>query len=459
MRILVWCGVLACVLACNDGLVRIDARDGSTLGLDAGTPDGFTVDALPTDAMLDAGMDAPDMGTPLHPALYPEGPRHSPMTPFVVENLRAVRARADDLQNDVFSKLGASITVSTNFMHCFAGSDIDLAGRTGLQTTIDHFAAGDAAGTTPYTRESESATVGWHAGRALEGTPPAVEREVEAARPAFATIMYGTNDINIVTREQYANNMLDLTDGLLDRGVIPILSSIPARGDDAGADAEVPVYNLIARAIAQARQTPFVDYHRDLAPLPNRGLGGDNIHPTVFRDPGARGCVFTEAGLQFGYNVRNLVTIEALDRAHRATTLAEAAPDPAGPALVGDGSPDNPFVIPQLPFTHDANTLFSDHRNLNLYDGCGADQNEGGPELLYRLDLDRAMSLLIMVFDRGTVDIDVHLLSGTTEGSCLSRAHRQIEADVGPGTYYLSLDTFVGSTEQAGEYLLAVMER
>ena len=124
-------GLLALLAACGDDVVLIDARG------DAGVPPS---DGAPGDAMVE-----PDGGAPLHPAAYPAGRTQSPLTPFVVENLRAVRARADDLQDDVFAKVGASSTVSTSFVHCFAGDDVDLDGRE-LEGTVSFFAEGDAGG-------------------------------------------------------------------------------------------------------------------------------------------------------------------------------------------------------------------------------------------------------------------------------------------------------------------------
>ena len=63
-----------------------------------------------------------------------------------------------------------------------------------------------------------------------------------------------------------------------------------------------------------------------------------------------------------------------------------------------------------------------------------------------------------MVIDRGTTDIDVHLLSGGTDGgSCIARDHRVVVADLDIGTYYFSLDSFVSGGPLEGEYLFAVM--
>ena len=278
------------LVACGDDTILVDARrDAGVFPSDGGVElDGSL------DGSVDGGIDA----GALHPARYPTDRSHSPITPFVAESLRAVRARASDLRPDVFAKIGASSTASTSFLHCFAGTNVDLDGRA-LDATLEHFRGGDAMGTTPFDRESECAVVGWHAGRALEGDPSALERELDAILPGFAVVMYGTNDINIVNVETYAQNLLNLADALLDRGVVPIFSTVMPRADDAEADALVDDFNLVVRAVAQARQVPMVDLERELRPLGDFGLGGDGIHPST-SPSGA--CVLTDESLVYGYN-------------------------------------------------------------------------------------------------------------------------------------------------------------
>jgi len=436
--------VLALLVACGDDPILVDAR------LDAAPPGSPADVGPPRDAAL------PDAGAGvLHPARYPVGERHSPLSPFVAASLQSVGARADGLADDVFAKIGDSVTVSRSFATCFDDGDaFDLDGRP-LEATRAFFAAGDAAGSSPFERESLAAEVGWHAGRALDGDPSPLAQELDATSPRWALVMYGTNDLNIVSQEDYAENVLDLSDALLDRGVVPILSSIPPRGDDPTRDADVPVFNAIVRAIAQARQVPFVDYHAELVGLPGQGLGGDDLHPSAFSG-GA--CVLTAEGLDSGYNVRNLLALEALDRVKRVVLDGEAPPDAAGDPILGDGSPDAPFVIDRFPFTHHANTSVGEHSNIDAY-ACAPDLDESGPEYLYRLELDAPRDLRFQVFDRGEVDIDVHLLDEASGSSCRMRAHRLVEASLEAGTYYLALDTFVSGRELAGEYLLIVMEQ
>jgi hypothetical protein len=214
--------------------------------------------------------------------------------------------------------------------------------------------------------------------------------------------------------------------------------------------------------VAQARQVPFIDLHRELAMLPDHGLGEDRVHPSVYReDEVARACVFSAEGLAHGYNMRNLLTLETLHRLLQVVALGENAPDPAARSVRGKGTAEEPFVIAELPFSHAADTGTSGTRGVDRYEGCMAAQDESGPELVYRLDLERATRIRAMVIDRGATDIDVHLMQGGSDaGSCIARDHRMVIRDLEPGTYYFNLDTWVDTSgeEKAGEYLLVVLE-
>ena len=104
--------------------------------------------------------------------------------------------------------------------------------------------------------------------------------------------------------------------------------------------------------------------------------------------------------------------------------------------------------------------LFAVNDGVDAYPGCAAAQNESGPELFYRLDLSTTTSLRVLLFDRGTVDVDVHLLSGTSGDDCVDRDHQDLSVTLSPGTHFLSVDTFVesGGQERAGEYIIAIFE-
>ncbi|MBL8923515.1 MAG: SGNH/GDSL hydrolase family protein [Myxococcaceae bacterium] len=468
--LLLACGPLPGVLP-DGGDEEVDGGSGALAldgGLDAGAGDGGWDDAglvgdagSERDAGGDAGSVLMDAGPPPSDGgvLYAFGRDHSPLTPGLVANLQRVAARAvhDDA---TLMKVGDSHTVSPSFLACFAGMNVDLAGRSQLQPTIDVFKATRIGSTTPLDRTSLAATVGWSATSAIAGSPSPMERELTATNARFATVMFGTNDIGFMNLDAYGRNMFTLVDFLLARGVVPIISSIPPRDDSATADAQVPWYNGVTRALAQSRGVPYVDVHRQLLPLPGHGLAGDNLHLNVYAPTGgARGCLLTSAGLAYGNNVRNLLTLEALARARGAVTAGQSS-DTAAPTLAGSGTAVEPLVIPSLPFVDVRDTARDGARGVATWSGCST-ANEGGPEVVYRLEATRAQTVRATVVSLGASDIDVHLLRDTvTASSCVSRNDKTVTFAVTPGAWFLVLDTFVSSgVERAGEYALVVMEQ
>jgi lysophospholipase L1-like esterase len=435
-------------------------NDDAGAPLDAGQSDAGPSDAGQRDAgATDAGMnDAGVLDAGFSTLRYVEGPKHSPVTSEVVAHLRAIAALNGSRTANVLSKVGDSNTVNTGYLNCFAGTAVDLAGRTQLDAALTHFKGGMVMGSSAFTRTSQAATIGWSAQSAIAGSPSPVQQEIDTANPRYATVMFGTNDVGFANPDLYGRSMVTLIDTLSMQGVVPIITSVPPRDDSATADAWVPRYNLVARAIAQSRKIPFVDLHQQLLPVPLHGLSGDGVHlSTYFTSAGARGCVFAAAGLDFGQNVRNLATLEALDRAWRAVE-SNTASDSTAPRILGTGLPGDEVVISSLPFVDARDTRIDGAANIASYPGCNATQNESGREVLYRLEVTQALNLRAFVVSLGTSDVDLHLLSSPSGAGCLQRNDKVITRALTPGTYWLSLDTYEGSGGPLpGEYLLVVM--
>lgn len=409
------------------------------------------------------GLGPPPDPLPYEPARYPGNQTHSPITPYVADRMREIALLGPDKHEDVFMKTGASSTVSHNTLYCFAEGPYDLSDHVELQPTLDFFLGGDAAGTTPFDRPSEAARVGHHAGWAISGDPSPIDIEVDLLSPRLALVHFGANDMG--WGETYGDallyfhsNMMLLTDGLLDQGVVPILFGITRRGDYASAQRWVDTWNATIRAIAQARQVPYVDLYTAIDWLPGHGLAGDGLHLEAYSD-GA--CILDEDGLQHGYNIRNLVALEVIDRA--AAVLVDDAPglDPPQPSLVGEGTPDAPWEIEGLPFTDVRNTAEQGVPFIDEYTGCNSTSDESGPELWYRITLTETMRIRAAVLDMEGVDIDVHLLDETaTADGCIERGHHFVEETLEPGTYHFVLDSWVdgGGTPLAGEVLFVLLE-
>lgn len=434
---------------------RADASSApDTSEIDVSSLDASEIDASALDVRERDGTAADsDASAPMAagPTRYPAGTTQSPITEGVQRAMRAIAARAR-AQEDVFVKVGDSQSVyESAFTVCFAGANVDLAGRAALMPTIAHFRAGRIAGSTPYERRSLATTVGWSSGAPLAGSPAPLDQELAAANGRFALVMFGSNDSQLRNLPVYGENLWEIAERAIARGAIPLITSAPPRGDSMVADQWIPWYAHVARAVAQSAQTPFIDMEREWRTLPNFGLTtADNLH----LNRSSRGaCSFATADLQYGQNRRNLRTIEALDRVRTALAPGASAPDADTPGTVGEGSASSPFVIDGLPFADRRDTARMGASRFDRYSCSMA--NEGGRELVYRLALARPTRVHALVLDRGAVDVDLHRLTALDAASCAARDDRQLVADLPAGTHYFVVDSYVGADGSAreGEYI------
>jgi hypothetical protein len=294
--------------------------------------------------------------------------------------------------------------------------------------------------------------------------PSPVEQERAAIHPegpSLALIHYGTNDMQqgltyASALPGYFANMSDLLDLLIDDGIVPVVFGISRRLDSESADLWVQSYNAVARGLAQARSIPFIDLRLALEPLPGYGIAGDGLHLESFPD-GA--CIFSPDGLTHGYNVRNLIALELLDRMRHTLVLDEDLGD-SSDYLHGLGDLDDPLTIPGLPFVDSNSTVDGPSLMLDVYSGCGSLADESGPEQIYRLELTEPTPIRALVLDRAGVDVDIHLLDDSgSEAGCLARDDFMIERTLPAGVYYFALDTYVDGqgVELSGDYTFVLL--
>lgn len=114
--------------------------------------------------------------------------------------------------------------------------------------------------------------------------------------------------------------------------------------------------------------------------------------------------------------------------------------------------PTGMFCVAKFPYQHHGDTRQSSLKKWDRY-SCQTSANEGGPEVVYRVDVKKAGFLSAAVFVNAGVDVDVHILSQLDAATCLSRGDKHAKADVQPGVYYVVVDTFVsGGKELSGAY-------
>jgi hypothetical protein len=167
-----------------------------------------------------------------------------------------------------------------------------------------------------------------------------------------------------------------------------------------------------------------------------------------------------------GLNVRNLGALTTLDRLMKVVVDGVASLDDAAPVLAGEGNAASPFVIDALPFSDMRSTRDATANAIMDYSGCADAKPGRGAEHWYRMDLAVAMPLRAVVLDGSIdhgpadtpVDVDVYLLDSTRAGAgCIKSGDSVLETTVGPGTFYIVVDTAGAGTEGAGEYTLSVV--
>jgi hypothetical protein len=239
------------------------------------------------------------------------------------------RGAAAGLRPDVFSKLGDSITESGSFAQDIGHGWYELGAFTSLEPVIAWFRRRTPRGQeeNSFTRASAAATAGWESSQLLEGGDRCpVERELQAMRGAFTVLMVGTNDAERSGAATLEANLTQIIDRVERRGVVTLLSTIPSHHGTPSARAEAEVINRRIRAMAAARHLPLIEYHDAMASLPSEGVSDDLVHPSVFVDNGdTRAAVFTDEGLRYGYNVRNLLLLLGLRRVLDATGVPYAS--------------------------------------------------------------------------------------------------------------------------------------
>lgn len=235
------------------------------------------------------------------------------MPPATVDNVRRIFARGQELGRNprAFSKLGDSISLTSHYFARFDQKRYDLGLYQALQPTIDYY-------DNSFERFGLAVRIGllaWISFRPGVADPQLcrpeehmVECELRLHNPSVLIIRLGTNDI--APGDAFERAIRHAIETSVAEGVIPLLATKSDRfeGDNR--------HNETLRALAAEYAVPLWDFDLVAGTLPDRGLGGDAVHLTMyasddFSDP---------ATLSFGYPLSDLTGLFALDAIRRATT-------------------------------------------------------------------------------------------------------------------------------------------
>ena len=249
----------------------------------------------------------------------------------VSQNARQIFLRGQQLGNraDVFSKVGDSITSGTYapdspFLVPIGNGKYNLDQYANLQDVIIYFSKTKARDANSFANTSLAARAGWASWMAMtipkyptspcnkDETPLACEYRI--VKPSTAIIMFGTNDVRLSSLAAYEKYMRLIIETSIQNGVVPIISTVPTIKAAWGVN-RAEQYNAIVIKLAREYDVPLLDYYAAMKTLPNDGLAADGVHPSL--PPTLQTAFFTQKNILYGYTLRNLTALQALDKVWR----------------------------------------------------------------------------------------------------------------------------------------------
>lgn len=209
------------------------------------------------------------------------------------------------------SKVGDCNSTDWLFLHAFGLGQYDLGPYSALQPVVDHY-------TGSFTLNSYAAYNGMNARAVLDPqwADPSVcapdesplACEYRLRNPGVAVIMFGTNDLLVLSAEEFDHYLRRIVIETMQAGIVPLLSTFPRH---AGQPDRSLLYNQIVVRIALDYNIPLTNFWLALETLPDYGIASDQFH---LNGPLTRAADFSsESNLRTGYPMRNLVTLQALD--------------------------------------------------------------------------------------------------------------------------------------------------
>ena len=203
-----------------------------------------------------------------------------------------------------------------------------------LRRTVDYFSVAPRPGMrNSFTNDSLAAEIGFGTPMVLDPfwadqslcarneTP--LQCEYRLVRPSVAVIMLGQIDNNQanLSAEDYKANMEQIIRETMDRGIIPVLTTIIFLPERDIYERSLR-YNLALVELSTAYDVPLINLWAAVQTLPNVGIGPDHSH---LRARVGDFCAFDGAQQELGGTLRNLLTLQALDQL-RQDVLAAPLP-------------------------------------------------------------------------------------------------------------------------------------
>jgi hypothetical protein len=117
------------------------------------------------------------------------------------------------------------------------------------------------------------------------------------------------------------------------------------------------------------------------------------------------------------------------------------------------GTIDTPREVAAFPFEDLRWTAGAVSDAIDRY-SCAPDADESGPEVVYYFPVRAGGTLRATVTDDEDVDVDIHVLTAPDGDHCVARDDAEVSVALEPGYAWVVVDTYVGSDEFPGPFLL-----
>lgn len=248
-----------------------------------------------------------------------------PILPEITEHARIIYAAGLEMENNphVFSKVGDCMTATYEyFLGPFGEGVYDLGDDySDLEGVINYFdepARSEGFEQNSFNNPGLATASGFNTASVLdslwadpnwcEANESPLGCEYRLSQPIFSMIMFGTNDVMFFEADAFDFYMRTIILETINNGTVPILYTIPTRPEF---PEKTYQFNQVIIKLAEDYDLPLVNLWAAIQDLPFEGVDQlEPIHLSIPEDD--RAGDFT-TNLEYGYTVRNLITLQALD--------------------------------------------------------------------------------------------------------------------------------------------------
>lgn len=238
----------------------------------------------------------------------------APLIPEISPRMRAVFDLGQSLGNqaNVVTKFGDSLSASPIYLNPITRGDHDLGPYDFLQPTIDFFAP-------DLVLDSVASRIGlstygifdpFWATDTCESTESPIACEIRLSRPSIALIIFGPNDMRVISEEEYEVQMRLIVEESLNNGVIPVLTTFSSHPNEEYYWVSLR-FNSVLIDIATEYEIPLINLWSASRELPDYGLDEDLIH---LNHSGFEYLIYsTGHETYYGISLLNLLALRTLD--------------------------------------------------------------------------------------------------------------------------------------------------